>query len=182
MTGAEGTADEFSKILKHWHRSRPGGAFQSSSHINWWRPDWMAGAINTEIKASRNGSHSETTYTAHSESTARQPVHPFRLVPMSAHAFEQIHCGMRDANATGYSKTLAYRADTSQTPSSRMLSPSTNLRCENPDVHNSIAALAPKPRIRVVSVSSLGDDNGARHGEVVQSNQGLWFHSAAGRR
>jgi cold shock protein len=38
-----------------------------------------------------------------------------------------------------------------------MLGPSTNLRFENPDVHNSIAALAPKSRIRVVSVSSLGD-------------------------
>src|SRR5437870_323783 len=90
--------------------------------------------------------------------------------------------GREDEQSPGYSKTLAYRADTSQTPSSRMLGPSTNLRFENPDVHNSIAALAPKSRIRVVSVSSLGDDNGARHGEVVQSNQGLWFHSAAGRR
>ena len=51
-----------------------------------------------------------------------------RLSPL---VFEQIHCGTRDANPTGYSKTLAYRADTSQTPSSRMLGPSTNLRFDD---------------------------------------------------
>jgi hypothetical protein len=99
---------------------------------------------------------------------------------MSAHAFEQIHCGMRDANATGYSKTLAYRADTSQTPSSRMLSPSTNLRFENPDVHNWVAALAAKLPMTIISAIVTQEiDNGTRHGEVVQSNQGLWIHSAA---
>ena len=51
----------------------------------------------------------------------------------------------------------------------------------NPDVHNSVAALAGKPPIRIISrIVSWEMDNGARHGKVVQSDQGLWIHSAAG--
>jgi hypothetical protein len=51
----------------------------------------------------------------------------------------------------------------------------------NPDVHNSLAALAGKRPIRIISrIVSWEIDNGARHCEVVQSDQRLWFHSAAG--
>src|SRR5262249_51262077 len=62
-------------------------------------------------------------------------------------------------------------------------SPSFERPGENLHVHNSTAALAAKPWARIISVTpSRGSDNGTRRGEVVQSDQGLWIYSAAGRR
>jgi len=51
----------------------------------------------------------------------------------------------------------------------------------NQNVHNWVAALSAKPPMTIISAIVAQEiDNGTRHGEVVQSDQGVWVHQPQG--